>query len=81
MPFAFTRDFKMVQTGFPFCYLPVSWWDGEYEGTCSLREDHPPGIHWDGISWFSDDRNPIELDDETEQYIISIYGAPGGLTV
>ena len=41
MPIAFTPDFKMVQTWFPFCYLSVAWWDGEYEGNCCLREDHP----------------------------------------
>lgn len=32
----------------------VSWWEGEYEGTCELPPEHE-GDHFDGLSWFDDD--------------------------
>lgn len=47
---------KAVQT----CGKFVSWWDGEYEGTCELPKDHE-GPHYDGISCFDDDGDEVEL--------------------
>lgn len=31
----------------------VSWWDGEYEGSCELPDGHE-GHHWDGQSCYDD---------------------------
>lgn len=42
------------------CGKSVSWWDGEYEGTCELPEGHK-GPHYDGISCFNDDSEEVEL--------------------
>lgn len=42
------------------CGKFVSWWDGEYEGTCELPEGHA-GPHYDGISCFDDELNEIEI--------------------
>lgn len=42
------------------CARFVSWWDGEYEGTCELPEGHQ-GPHYDGMSCFDDDGEQIEL--------------------
>lgn len=36
------------------CHRFVSWWDGEYEGSCELQEGHD-GDHYDGLSWYNDD--------------------------
>ncbi len=42
------------------CNKSVSWWDGEYEGTCELPEGHE-GPHYDGMSCFTDDGDEVEL--------------------
>jgi hypothetical protein len=75
------HSYTVPRSGFRPCYQFVSWWDGEYEGNCELRADHPPGIHCDGMSWFDDDNEPITLADDVERYIESIYGPPSGLEV
>lgn len=36
------------------CGKFVSWWEGEYEGTCELPSNHDTP-HFDGLSWFDDD--------------------------
>lgn len=61
---------------FPACCQPVNWWEGEYEGTCELRLDHPPDLHFDGMSWYDDDQRERYPDDATEEYIESVYGDP-----
>lgn len=35
------------------------WYDGEYEGECELPKGHA-GPHYDGLSWFDDDRNEVD---------------------
>lgn len=42
------------------CSKYVSWWDGEYEGTCKLPVGHA-GPHYDGVSCFDDESNEVEL--------------------
>lgn len=42
------------------CDKSVSWWDGEYEGTCELPDGHA-GPHYDGISCFTDEGDEVEL--------------------
>lgn len=42
------------------CDKFVSWWDGEYEGTCELPKGHQ-GPHYDGISCFNDEGDDVEL--------------------
>lgn len=66
---------------FPICYDSVYWWDGEYEGTCELRIDHPPGIHYDGMSWWDDDDAELDLDDDVKNYIRAVYGPPRGVKI
>lgn len=41
------------------CYETVFWYDGEYEGECELVKYHA-GPHFDGLSWWDDDRNEVE---------------------
>lgn len=60
----------------PACDQFVSWWDGEYEGNCELREDHPPDIHFDGMSWFDEWGEEIFLSEKDQEYIRCVYGAP-----
>lgn len=38
------------------CNAFVDWWDGEYEGYCELPKGHE-GDHFDGLSWFNEDRD------------------------
>lgn len=45
----------------PTCDLSVYWWDGEYEGECKRPVGHE-GDHWDGLSWFNDDKEPKDYD-------------------
>lgn len=41
------------------CGEVVMWYDGEYEGECELPKGHA-GPHYDGLSWFDDDRNEVD---------------------
>lgn len=42
------------------CGTSVSWWGGEYDGTCELPKGHQ-GPHYDGISCFTDEGDAVEL--------------------
>jgi hypothetical protein len=64
---------------FTQCYQGVYWWDGEYEGNCILRADHPPGLHWDGMSWYNDDNEQLyDLPDDLAAYIQGVYAGWAG---
>jgi hypothetical protein len=43
----------------PPCEKMVYWWDGEYEGNCTLPRWHK-GPHFDGLNWFNDDNEEVE---------------------
>jgi hypothetical protein len=73
----------MPPSGWRKCGLFVGWWEGEYEGWCELRQDHPANIHFDGMSWYNDGREDIGdlLSKSVTDYLESVYGPPKGLVV
>jgi hypothetical protein len=44
------------------CNRFVSWWVGEYEGSC--EPDGHDGPHYDGMSWFNDDNEEVDAPGE-----------------
>lgn len=49
------------------CGQHVYWWDGEYDGDCELPKGHLEPFHYDGISYFDDDNNSR---DEEQQNLV-----------
>lgn len=49
----------MMSSSRETCGERVYWWDGEYEGECELPKGHQ-GPHFDGLSWFDDDGEPVD---------------------
>lgn len=57
------KDMRATEVGAKpteLCGKFVSWWNGEYEGTCELPEGHA-GPHYDGISCFDNEGDEVEL--------------------
>lgn len=52
--------FKTVDDDDPLvCGRYVSWWNGEYDGSCIRLKGHS-GHHYDGISCYDDDGDAVE---------------------
>lgn len=46
------------------CNKHVYWWNGEYDGDCELPKDHLEPFHYDGVSYFDDDNNNRDYEQE-----------------
>ncbi len=52
------------------CGASVYWWDGEYDGNCELPKGHKTPFHYDGVSYYDDDMNNRNDEQEAlEAYI------------
>lgn len=58
------------------CGRSVHWWDGEYDGTCELPKNHLEPFHYDGVSYYDDDANSRDQEQENlEKLIMQLIAA------
>jgi hypothetical protein len=53
------------------CGATVHWWDGEYDGECELPKGHLEPFHYDGVSYYDDDENPRDSEQERFQALLA----------
>lgn len=55
------------------CNMHVYWWDGEYDGDCELPKGHLEPFHYDGISYFDDDNNNRDYEQENLEKLMQAH--------